>query len=79
MKYFRDEYKNHPLLTYRRQAEKQKEIQQIIKKQAVRSIFFSCFSKSIFVFIFTVLKIRMAVSLAMAIMAVIKLYQCQKF
>ena len=34
--FIRDEYKNHPLLTYRRQAEKQKEIQEIIKKQAVR-------------------------------------------
>ena len=34
--FIRDEYKNHPLLTYRRQAEKQKEIQEIIKKQALR-------------------------------------------
>ena len=32
----RDEYKNHPLLTYRRQKEKQKDIQEIIKGQAIR-------------------------------------------
>ena len=32
-----DKYKNHPLLTYRRQKEKQKEIQEIIKKQAINN------------------------------------------
>jgi hypothetical protein len=33
----KDQYKNHPLLTYRRQKEKQKEIQEIIKKQAIKN------------------------------------------
>ena len=32
-----DLYKNHPLLSYRRQKEKQKEIQEIIKKQALKN------------------------------------------
>ena len=35
--YFSDQYKNHPLLNYRRQKEKQKEIQEIIKKQAINN------------------------------------------
>ena len=34
---FSDQYKNHPLLNYRRQKEKQKEIQEIIKKQAINN------------------------------------------
>ena len=34
---FLDQYKDHPLLKYRRQKEKQKEIQEIIKKQAINN------------------------------------------